>query len=128
MNLRIVGPTPLPPAVREALARPMINHRGPEFAAMQTRIVNSLKRYTGASEDDIKAAAVVKETLHNAGGTTELSSIGLVWALGSDGFLYTAMNGALKYSGGVGTYVTFAAHKTVSGVRLRRFFTAGKKP
>ncbi|MBI4673105.1 MAG: alanine--glyoxylate aminotransferase family protein [Chloroflexi bacterium] len=45
MNLRIVGPTPLPPAVCEALARPMINHRGPEFAAMQARIVNSLKTY-----------------------------------------------------------------------------------
>jgi hypothetical protein len=55
---------------------------------------------------------VVKETLHSAGRTTELSSIGLVWALGSDGFLYTAMDGAFKYSGGVGTYVTFAAHKT----------------
>jgi hypothetical protein len=80
--------------------------------ATKTRIVSSLKRYTGATDVQIEAAAVVKETLHNASGTTELSSIGLVWALGSDGFLYTAMNGALKYSGGVGTYVTFAAHKT----------------
>ena len=32
VNLRTPGPTPLPPAVREALARDMINHRGPEFA------------------------------------------------------------------------------------------------
>ena len=63
-------------------------------AATQTRIVNSLKRYTDASEASIKAAAVVQETLHsgaNQGTETELSSIGLVWALGSDGFLYTAM-------------------------------------
>ncbi len=51
MNLRIVGPTPLPPAVRDALARPMINHRGPEFAAMQTRIVNSLKQYFQTAHD-----------------------------------------------------------------------------
>jgi hypothetical protein len=80
--------------------------------ATKTRIVNSLKRYTGATAEQIEAAAVVKETLHSAGRTTELSSIGLVWALGSDGFLYTAMDGAFKYSGGVGTYVTFAAHKT----------------
>jgi|GEM_PF-1703156 len=80
--------------------------------ATKTRIVNSLKRYTGATAEQIEAAAVVKETLHSAGGTTTLSSIGLVWALGSDGFLYTAMDGAFKYSGGVGTYVTFAAHKT----------------
>ena len=33
-NLRIPGPTALPPSVREAGARQMINHRGPEFAAM----------------------------------------------------------------------------------------------
>src|ERR1700730_18713866 len=32
VNLRTPGPTPLPPAVREALARDMINHRGSEFA------------------------------------------------------------------------------------------------
>lgn len=51
MNLRLVGPTPLPPVVREALARPMINHRGPEFAAMQTRIVNSLQHYFQTAHD-----------------------------------------------------------------------------
>ena len=33
-NLRIPGPTALPPSVREAGGRQMINHRGPEFAAM----------------------------------------------------------------------------------------------
>jgi aspartate aminotransferase-like enzyme len=51
MNLRIVGPTPLPPAVREALARPMMNHRGPEFAEMQARIVGSLKTYFQTTHD-----------------------------------------------------------------------------
>ncbi len=34
VNLRTPGPTPLPPAVREALARDMINHRGREFAGI----------------------------------------------------------------------------------------------
>src|SRR5471030_949165 len=34
VNLRTPGPTPPPPAVREALARDMLNHRGPEFAAI----------------------------------------------------------------------------------------------
>ena len=34
LNLRTPGPTPLPPAVREALARDMIAHRGPDFAAI----------------------------------------------------------------------------------------------
>ena len=39
-NLRIPGPTGLPPTVREAGARQMINHRGPEFAAMLARILD----------------------------------------------------------------------------------------
>jgi aspartate aminotransferase-like enzyme len=37
-NLRIPGPTHLPPSVREAGGRQMINHRGPEFAALLARI------------------------------------------------------------------------------------------
>lgn len=43
MNLRTPGPTPLPPSVREALSRDMINHRSPEFAAMLKEITGSLK-------------------------------------------------------------------------------------
>ena len=39
-NLRIPGPTALPPSVREAGGRQMINHRGPEFAAMLERILD----------------------------------------------------------------------------------------
>ena len=35
-NLRIPGPTALPPSVRTAGARQTINHCGPEFAAMST--------------------------------------------------------------------------------------------
>ena len=44
-NLRIPGPTPIPPAVAEAMARPMINHRGPEFAAMVARITTQLQHF-----------------------------------------------------------------------------------
>jgi aspartate aminotransferase-like enzyme len=33
-NLRLPGPTPLPPAVQAAVSRDMINQRGPEFAAL----------------------------------------------------------------------------------------------
>jgi aspartate aminotransferase-like enzyme len=42
-NLRTPGPTPLPPAVREAQARDMINHRGAEFAAILHECVDGLK-------------------------------------------------------------------------------------
>jgi aspartate aminotransferase-like enzyme len=43
VNLRIPGPTPCPPEVLAALSRPMINHRGPEFAALVRRIAPRLK-------------------------------------------------------------------------------------
>jgi aspartate aminotransferase-like enzyme len=42
LNLRTPGPTPLPPAVREALARDMINHRGPDFAAVLRECLDGL--------------------------------------------------------------------------------------
>jgi aspartate aminotransferase-like enzyme len=43
VNLRIPGPTPCPPEVLAAMARPMIDHRGPEFAALQEAILPRLK-------------------------------------------------------------------------------------
>jgi aspartate aminotransferase-like enzyme len=50
-NLRIPGPTALPPSVREAGARQMINHRGPEFAAMLDRILTGMKPFFGTTSD-----------------------------------------------------------------------------
>jgi aspartate aminotransferase-like enzyme len=50
-NLRIPGPTALPPSVREAGGRQMINHRGPEFAAMLDRILTGMKPYFGTTSD-----------------------------------------------------------------------------
>jgi aspartate aminotransferase-like enzyme len=50
-NLRIPGPTSLPPSVRQAGARQMINHRGPEFAAMLNRILSGMKPFFGTTSD-----------------------------------------------------------------------------
>jgi aspartate aminotransferase-like enzyme len=50
-NLRIPGPTALPPSVREAGGRQMINHRGPEFAAMLGRILTRMKPFFGTTSD-----------------------------------------------------------------------------
>ena len=44
MNLRTPGPTPCPPAVLEAMGRQMIDHRGPEAAALVGRLTAALKR------------------------------------------------------------------------------------
>jgi aspartate aminotransferase-like enzyme len=42
-NLLIPGPTPVPPAVLAELARPLIDHRGPEFAAILHRVTARLQ-------------------------------------------------------------------------------------
>ncbi|HSW57992.1 MAG TPA: alanine--glyoxylate aminotransferase family protein [Dehalococcoidales bacterium] len=42
-QLRIPGPTPLPPEVLAIMNKQMINHRGAEFHAMMTAVTNNLK-------------------------------------------------------------------------------------
>ena len=49
-NLRIPGPTPLPAPVREAGARQMINHRGPEFRELIARVTERLRTPFGTAE------------------------------------------------------------------------------
>lgn len=44
-NLRVPGPTPVPPEVLHALTTPMINHRGPEFAAIAHRVTLRLQYF-----------------------------------------------------------------------------------
>jgi aspartate aminotransferase-like enzyme len=50
-NLRIPGPTPCPPETLGELSRQMINHRGPEFAELQGRIMDRLKRFFRTEND-----------------------------------------------------------------------------
>jgi aspartate aminotransferase-like enzyme len=51
IHLRIPGPTPLPDAIREAGARQMINHRGPEFRALIDRVGERLKTAFATRQD-----------------------------------------------------------------------------
>lgn len=44
LRLMIPGPTPLPPAVSEALARPMVGHRAKEFAGLTARLHDKLQK------------------------------------------------------------------------------------
>lgn len=44
-NLRVPGPTPLPPQVREALARQMVNHRSDEFEAIMYEVHAGLREF-----------------------------------------------------------------------------------
>ncbi len=50
-NLRIPGPTPVPPEVAQAGAAEMINHRGPEFAALIANITERVKRVYQTEND-----------------------------------------------------------------------------
>jgi len=52
-NLRIPGPTALPPSVREAGGRQMVNHRGDEFKALLARVTAAMQPYFGTRHDVI---------------------------------------------------------------------------
>ena len=65
-NLRIPGPTSLPDAVREAGARQMVNHRGPEFAVLQNGIIERLKKVYKTENDVLIVTAAGTGGLESA--------------------------------------------------------------
>jgi aspartate aminotransferase-like enzyme len=52
-NLRIPGPTALPPSVREAGGRQMVNHRGDEFKALLHRVDEGMRPFFGTGSQVI---------------------------------------------------------------------------
>jgi aspartate aminotransferase-like enzyme len=56
-HLRVPGPTPLPDPVRSAGSWQMVNHRGPEFAALMGRVVPALQRGFRTANDVILVGA-----------------------------------------------------------------------
>ncbi|MSP23327.1 MAG: alanine--glyoxylate aminotransferase family protein [Dehalococcoidia bacterium] len=57
VNLRIPGPTAVPDEVAQAGAAPMINHRGPEFAAMAARTTEGVKKVYQTKNDVVTLSA-----------------------------------------------------------------------
>ena len=53
MNLRVPGPTPVPAEVARAGARPMVNHRGPEFAVTMIQVTEQLKPFFGTAQQPL---------------------------------------------------------------------------
>src|SRR5512136_605804 len=51
MNLRIPGPTPLPPEVLRTLSRQMINHRGKSYEEIHKRVVENLQYFFQTKND-----------------------------------------------------------------------------
>lgn len=56
-QLRIPGPTPLPPEVLAALCRPMISHRGAEFHALLAGITERVQRVLRADNEVVVLTA-----------------------------------------------------------------------
>ena len=50
-NLRTPGPTPIPDDIVEAMSNPMINHRGPEFDELITKVTAQLKQVFMTNND-----------------------------------------------------------------------------
>lgn len=51
MNLRVPGPTPLPPAVVEAMAQAMIGHRTEDFRRLMKDVQEPLRAVFGTGGD-----------------------------------------------------------------------------
>lgn len=50
-QLRVPGPTPLPERVLRSQSRPMINHRGPEFAELMSEVCSGIKEVLRTNND-----------------------------------------------------------------------------
>jgi len=51
INLRIPGPTPLPPEVLAALSRQMISHRSAEYRALHKEVVEGVQKFFQTKND-----------------------------------------------------------------------------
>jgi aspartate aminotransferase-like enzyme len=122
-NLRIPGPTSLPDAVREAGARQMVNHRGPEFAALQNGIVDRLKKFYRTENDVLIVTAAGTGGLESA--IVSFMSPGdkvLAVTIGAFGDRFAKI--ATVYGADV-TRLAFDWGKAASPARLREALAAG---
>jgi serine---pyruvate transaminase len=55
--LMTAGPTPLPPAVSQVMAEPMLYHRAPAFVEVYARVLERLKTVFGTRNDVLIFAA-----------------------------------------------------------------------
>jgi aspartate aminotransferase-like enzyme len=65
VNVRLTGPTPMPPAVAAAVGAPVMSHRSAEFRSLQRRVEGRLRTILGCRAAD---AGVVLLTCSGTGG------------------------------------------------------------
>ncbi|MFQ5825861.1 MAG: pyridoxal-phosphate-dependent aminotransferase family protein, partial [Dehalococcoidia bacterium] len=51
MQLRIPGPTPIPPNILQAMSKQMVNHRGKEFVGIIQQVTTRLKEFFQTQND-----------------------------------------------------------------------------
>src|SRR3989304_7931438 len=99
-NLRIPGPTPVPADVLEAVARPMVDHRGREFAALIGRVAERLKEFYLTKEDVLLMSASGTGGLEAAVvNTLSPGDRGLAVTIGAFGDRFAAIPGAVRADG-----------------------------
>ena len=67
--LMTAGPTPLPPAVSQVMAEPMVYHRAPAFIEVYARVLSRLK-------DVFHISAYCRELEGKCGNTIEIAGCG----------------------------------------------------
>src|SRR5207247_8889025 len=76
-QLMAPGPTPVPTEVLLAMARPIIHHRTPEYAALFTEVRAGLKRLVQTRQEVLTPACTGTGAME-AGGAMTLSACGRV--------------------------------------------------
>ncbi len=122
-NLRIPGPTSLPDVVREAGARQMVNHRGPEFAVLQNSIIERLKKFYKTENDVLIVTAAGTGGLESA-IVSFLSPADKVLAISIGAFGDRFAKIATVYGADV-TKLAFDWGKAADLARVRETLTAG---
>src|SRR5437762_11833521 len=91
-NLRIPGPTFVPQTVLAASARPMINHRGPEFAALLAALTRALQDFLRTEHDVLLLSASGSGGLEAAiANTLSSADKALVFSCGAFGERFAAI-------------------------------------
>src|SRR5438045_7855313 len=94
-NLRIPGPTFVPQAVLAASARPLINHRGPEFAALLAALTRALQDFLRTEHDVLLLTASGSGGLEAAiANTLSSGDKALVFRCGAAGRRFAAIRTA----------------------------------
>jgi len=75
--LMTAGPTPLPPAVSQVMAEPMLYHRAPAFVEVYARCLERLKQVFQTQNDVLAFAS-------SGSGAMESAAANLVRAAGND--------------------------------------------